>query len=311
MTRLTAQLCIALLLSGCMQRGIDLPETGQKSWFEGYSIHNLFAAPLRASYNKHTNEKTAGSGDENLTDSDSAAHLFQSEDKNKPLPKKDQNLPRTDKHKRGETQRYAMLKEFPKTIRNIPVVGEIPKIIPSAKEIPVINQISHYFSKSSGRSAQRLRRHTSLSASGINRRTTKDMDHKSTKNEYAQYFSGGLHYDEKIFLKKIKVLTDKEQHTIVKFLCTNISPYTVKYDPGKKRIVIMLNECTAKPANIKVISPKLSILKESSIEYLPQGIMVTLQLKQDAKIDVLESYGPTYISIDITPMYRLYIGEPS
>jgi len=307
MLRLIAKLSVMLLLSGCMQRGVDLPETGQKSWFKDHSLGNFF----HSSHDTNTKKQVIHNEDANHTNSIPIDNPFDTEDSNISQTKKDQNLSRKNEQKRSMPFTRDTQKEFSKTFRIIPFVGEIQKLIPSTNEIPVINKISRSFLKSSGNSTHRLKRDNSLTTPINNKRSKASMDQYSTLYGYTQHFSGGLHYNEEIFLKKIKTKTNKDQHTIVKFICTNISPYVVEYDPKKKIIVVMLNEYTSKMGKIKVTLPKRSIINESRIEYLPNKIKIILQLKQDAKIDVLESYGPTYISIDITPMYRLYIGNPS
>jgi len=278
MIKLIVQFNIALLLSGCIQQTVIVPALDKESWVKSHSSRRL----LHPFYNKNIKADMISKKDENLSDSNIT------------------------------TQKNHATEVFPETIKEIPVINDISKVIPSVTEIPIINQVTNYFSKRPGNSHRRLRGYIPSTTSMAYENQEQTTKEKFVKNDdYAQYFSGGLHYDKKIFLKKIKVYTDKEQHTIIKFVCTNISPYTAKYDPEKKIVVIALKECTVNKNNLKLILPRHSIIKESRIEYLPEGTRVTLQLKQDAKINVLESYDPTYISIDITPMYRLYIGDPS
>ncbi len=204
------------------------------------------------------------------------------------------------------------VKEIPKTIKKIPVINEIPKVIPAAKEIPIVNKIADYLSKRPGKRYKRLGKYAaSIKHENADKPKPKKDETISKLFDYSQHFSGGLHYDETVILKKVEISTGKDGHTYLKLILPKITPYTVDYDPKHKQIVVMLSESIAERNNQKLYPPNNGLIQTSRIETSQRGTLLLFQLTQDGKINVLESYAPTYIMIDITPMYPLFMGTPA
>ena len=140
----------------------------------------------------------------------------------------------------------------------------------------------------------------------------KTMQYHNQKSQnpfdYSQYFSGGTSTGQKLPLQQVKITKTPESHVLLKIFCPTIPPYVIHYDDKYKRIIIVLDEChdTAHTVNIAPL-PK-SIVKQSKVIETTEGTAIILWLTQDARINVLELYKPTNITIDIAPMYRLYIG---
>ncbi len=265
-------LCLLLLSSGCQQRGLAVPAAD------------------------HTSGKKADMPP-------------------KPIEKREEKavLDKVTPPLQRETDRLQkIVKEIPDTIKEIPVIKDIPKVLPSAKEIPIVNKVASYLSKRPRHSYRRLGKHAPIVAP--QREDTPISENKKEVSklfDYSQHFSGGLHYDEKVLLRKVEVKKTPEAHTRLKIYCSKITPYTIDYDAEKKVVIAILKECDYDLKNPTLSLPQNGIIKSSRIESTPQGTVLILPLKQDAKIDVLESYDPTYISVDITPMYPLFVGNPS
>jgi len=278
MKRSIPLLCLLLLLNGCQQRGVDVPTAFQATAKNTDMPHKTEKSEKKAAPDHYT-----------------------------PPSEREQAPQHREKNKLEK-----IAKEIPDTIKKIPVIKDIPKVLPSAKEIPIVNKIAAYLSQRPRNSYKRLGKHAPIVAPQRENSPASQNEKEASKLfDYSQHFSGGLHYDEKVLLRKIEVKTTPETHTELKIYCSKITPYTIDYDAEKKVIIVMLKECSSNLKNPTFTLPKNGIIKASRIESTPEGTALILPLKQDAKIDVLESYDPTYISVDITPMYRLYIGNPS
>jgi hypothetical protein len=191
--------------------------------------------------------------------------------------------------------------DLPSELNKIPLIRDIksaPKVI---EEIPIINQVARYFKTRPSKSFRRIkggfRDH-----SEANRDKTKPTHF----DENDQHFSGGLDYDETVYLKNIKV-TKAESNTLIKLNTTNICRYSIDYIDQKQRIEILLKGCKNR---LKKMMPKIAqdtIIQKSEIKSIDESTTVIIfDLKQHARLNVIEAYAPTYILIDVTPMYPLF-----
>lgn len=136
----------------------------------------------------------------------------------------------------------------------------------------------------------------------------KQNDKNKDPFDYSQYFTGGVSYGRTTTLQKVALRQTPDKHTLIKLFSSRITPYTIHYDDEQKRIVVILDGCGTSPQNIKISLLKGGIVKQSKVVETKEGVALIFWLKQDARINVLELHKPTNITIDIAPMYRLYIG---
>jgi len=196
------------------------------------------------------------------------------------------------------------IKDAPSALAEIPVIRDIkfsPKIL---DQIPVVNKITAYFKTKPSKSYRRI-------ASSQPPRSPRDL----VKNEAtgaigtdanSQHFSGGLDYEQKNYLKKIKIFK-ADTDTLVKLNMTNICRYAIDYLDKKQTVTVTLRGCHDGLHTHKIKKPAHSIIKDINIEAVSdQTTRITFALKQHARLDVIEAYDPTYILIDITPMYPLF-----
>ena len=197
------------------------------------------------------------------------------------------------------------IKDAPSALAEIPVIRDIkfsPKIL---DQIPVVNKITAYFKTKPSKSYRRI-------ASSLPSRSPSDLVQNEATGAIgtdanSQHFFGGLDYEQKNYLKKIKIFK-ADTNTLVKLNITNICRYTIDYINQKKVIVVTLRGCRIGLHTHKIKNPAHSIIKDTNIEAInDQTTKITFSLKQHAKIDVIEAYDPTYILIDITPMYPLFV----
>jgi hypothetical protein len=186
-------------------------------------------------------------------------------------------------------------------LADAPIIKEIKSVPKVIDEIPILNKVAHYFKTRPSKSYRRvknLRNNDTESSTGSDRTMQNDPN--------TQHFSGGLDYDETIYLKSINV-TKADTNTLIKLNTTNICRYAIDYIDPKQRIEILLNGCQNMLKDKKIVIPPESIIKESRIYSVDRNTTkIVFALKQHAKLNVIEAYAPTYLLIDITPMYPLF-----
>ncbi|RUM73577.1 MAG: hypothetical protein DSZ10_03015 [Sulfurovum sp.] len=196
------------------------------------------------------------------------------------------------------------IKDAPSALTEIPVIRDIklsPKIL---DQIPVVNKITAYLKTKPSRSYRRIAsfQRTRPSSNTAQNRETAPEDNGAN----SQHFSGGLDYEQKNYLKKIKIFK-ADTDTLVKLNMTNICRYAIDYLDKKQTVTVTLRGCHDGLHTHKIKKPAHSIIKDINIEAVSdQTTRITFALRQHARLDVIEAYDPTYILIDITPMYPLF-----
>lgn len=266
---------ILLFTAGCEQRGVEVPQ------------HNVNIPK------KHKVTKK------------SVKHILEQPTAQR---ERDKNRYRSRELRRHHSQTLnKIVKDIPKTIDEIPIVGNISDALPPVDEIPVINTIADYL----GNGSKKTRRRIAATVSTGTQTTYSSNKREIEKDpfDYSQHFSGGISYDHPAILNKITFKKSPDGDSVVELRCDKVAPYNIDYDAHSKEIVVTLKGYQIKTETTKLSPSKTTIIKEAKI--IPSQRIATLymKLKQDAKVNVIVSHNPTKISIYITPMYRLYIGR--
>ena len=267
---------ISLFMVGCEPRGVEVAKHNVGTT----KHHTVTKKPIKHTLDQHANHKGT---------------------------KKNPHLSRSTQLRPHHTPTLSkVVKEIPKTIDEIPIVGNISDALPPVNEIPMVNTIADYLGKGSRTKRRRIAAKISTDTRSTHSSSKKDA--RRDPFDYSQHFSGGLSYEHPATLNNITFKKNPDGDSVVELRCDKVAPYSIDYDARAKEIVVTLKEYQIKTDSIKLSPSKKTIIKEAKI--IPSQRIVTLymKLRQDAKVNVIVSYSPTKISIYITPMYRLYLG---